>query len=565
MLRTISARRLALAVLGAALLPFGPGFAAAQPTHQHLDGTAAKGNAPTAVAYASELLTNEIPGATLKAVPVKSPDGDTADDTPGAHRLIVTPRRLIDADQGSDTNNLYFRVTLGGGMTFSAAQTGTDNWGSGNFLNNALIGGAGTYDTQIYAGGGIGETFAVFKANGNLALNGAPIDESSAGPPDAQNSPTPLDLNGDGDTDDQVALRNSLWFVADDKLAVPAGGEADYTATISAHRTADDAVADRNPTGTVAGSAVIVKVEEGIAASVCAAGSTGCGARNKVVAHVGSTPKPFLWFRIGGKEQSNATLGVASAMAKPDAGLIHPKDGSEVSDTDLIEDGSLTIEVTGDFSIGGFNLGAGWACDSPGTADKPFDGNLAPAKDEPANQATRSALDAGAYSLCIQAYAAGPNATPIPATMYTGTITLGTGSTAIELAAGTIGDIRRNGTTVKLTHLTISPEYDQRLIIVNDSAANAVYSIGDFSAEDGVTVTARAMAGGEIAAGEKLVLAVEDIVGIAAPSGGEPRTAATLSINADPGDVQVATSQVNLRDGSTDTVLYAAKGGVEVN
>ena len=548
--------RVAIAVVGSAVLLLGSGFAAAQTeqrmTEQHLDGTTAKGNAPPAVKYAAELLTTEITGATLKAVPVESPDATPGDDGDSVHRLIVTPRRVLDlGEEGSDYNTLYLRLELGGGMTFkSPGLPAAGNWGQGTFHGNDLVETAGEFATEISAGGGAGETWAVFKVThgSDVTLN--------------------TDRTVGGET---VPLRNSIFINVPDMLAVPAGNEGDYSATITSYRTSDHAIDKESPTGTVYGSAVIVKVEDGIAASVCAAGTTGCAAGGTaVVADVGSPVAPFLWFKDGNGVTNQATLGAASAMAKTSGAggtieLTNPRDGSDVTHTDLIEDGSLTFTVEGDFSIGAFHLSTGGTCPPKGTADAPSKGNLMPREDGPADEAMLRGQNSGMYKLCVQVDNDGANDAPIPATKYMGEITLGTGATALKLAEGTIGDIKRNGTTVKLTYLTISSKYNQRLIIVNDSASEAEYSISGFSAEEGVMVEALDEASGTIMAGQTKVIRVENIVDISHPTLNYKRTAATLSINADSDDVQVATTQVNLSDSSTDTVLYAAEGGVEVN
>ena len=555
--------RVALAAIGSALL-LGSGFAAAQPTDQHLDGTAAKGNAPDAVTYAAELLTTEITGATLKAVPVNSPDATPAGtDADSVHRLVVTPRRVLDfGTGGTDVNALYLRLTLGNGMTLSEPLSDNGAWGQGTFHGKMLIGDAGEFVTQKFAGGEKGDDYAVYKATNEQDI---PLNTSR------DETALEMDLNGDEDMDDtEVPLRNSIFVNVADKLAVPAGNEGDYTATISAHRTVDDAIDNQAPSGTVAGSATIVKVEEGIAASVCAAGTTGCVAEENVIADVGSPEAPFLWFKDDSNDvtgvKPHAVLGAASARAKGEPGvLINPDNGSPVTNTDLIEEGSLTFTVEGDFSIGAFNLGGKDKCPAPGKADAPSKGNLMPDEDGPANEAMLGGQNAGTYYLCVQVDNDGPNDTPIPATKYMGEITLGTGATALKLADGTIGDIKRNGTTVKLTYLTISSKYNQRLIIVNDSASDATYSISGFSAEEGVMVEALDKASGTIPAGHTDVIKVAEIVDITHSTGDYKRTAATLSINADSDDIQVATTQVNLSDGSTDTVLYAAEGGVEVN
>ena len=79
--------------------------------------------------------------------------------------------------------------------------------------------------------------------------------------------------------------------------------------------------------------------------------------------------------------------------------------------------------------------------------------------------------------------------------------------------------------------------------------------------EAGTTATAKAAASGTVSAGSKVVLRVADVVEIQGP---QARASATLSMNADVDDVQVATTQVNLDDGSTDTVIYAVVDGAVV-
>ena len=169
--------------------------------------------------------------------------------------------------------------------------------------------------------------------------------------------------------------------------------------------------------------------------------------------------------------------------------------------------------------------------------------------------------DGGTYYLCVQTQVAGPNTTPIPAGNYNATITRGTGTLAKDLANGVIGVIKRNGATVNVTYLTVSEKYNQRLIIVNNGANEARYDIGPFVTEEGTTATPLAMASGMIAGGEKMVIPVENIVSFTSNDGRRHRAAATISLNADADDIQVATTQVNHLDGSTDTVVYNAEEG----
>ncbi len=245
--------------------------------------------------------------------------------------------------------------------------------------------------------------------------------------------------------------------------------------------------------------------------------------------------------------------------------------GKVATGSDLLPDGSVNFSVEGDFSIGAFNLKVPTDADDPskdcpaaGTAGSPAMGNLKPAAAGPSDMAMLEGQNAGTYHLCVQVDTMGPNATPIPARVYRGTIsrTSGTGGADETLATGVIGNIRRNGTTVKLTYLTVSEKYNQRLVIVNDGSNEATYTLGSFVTEAGTRAVAKAAARGTVAAGGQMVLRVSDLVEFTGPM---TRAAATLSINADVGDVQVATTQVNLLHGSTDTVVYASVDGASVN
>lgn len=114
-----------------------------------------------------------------------------------------------------------------------------------------------------------------------------------------------------------------------------------------------------------------------------------------------------------------------------------------------------------------------------------------------------------------------------------------------------VGSITRNGTTVQIPYLTTFADYNQRLVIVNRGASAAAYSI-TFTSEDGVTATAGSDATGTVPAGEVVSLRASDIVTI---TGSATRTAATLIVVAPSANIDVATNQVNLSDGSTDTVV----------
>ena len=166
-------------------------------------------------------------------------------------------------------------------------------------------------------------------------------------------------------------------------------------------------------------------------------------------------------------------------------------------------------------------------------------------------------------TLCFDARAG--NTMPIPLTTYTADAgpaykTLVPESARLSATSGTIGEIKRNGTTVNLTYLTTHPSYNQRVIIVNRSGQPVTYALGELVAEDGIEVTAMDGAEGSVGAGEKAVIRVDSMVMFEASNLNRRRAAGTLALNGPKDHIAVATTQVNSMDGSTDTVLYESLG-----
>jgi len=117
------------------------------------------------------------------------------------------------------------------------------------------------------------------------------------------------------------------------------------------------------------------------------------------------------------------------------------------------------------------------------------------------------------------------------------------------------------------------PSSTQRLIITNRGDKPAAYDLNSFTTEVDSDVTVelsdmamqvKEMGHNVIPPGGQVVLRVSDLLSFTGNSR-KYRTSATLDVGADVDDVQVATTQVNLSDGSTDTVIYASEGGVGLN
>jgi hypothetical protein len=233
----------------------------------------------------------------------------------------------------------------------------------------------------------------------------------------------------------------------------------------------------------------------------------------------------------------SGTIGVVTGTAAAD-------DGAQVAIGDMINTTTSTVVISGDFSVTTNSVGidSNVNCATALAALTPNTAKTA------ASSVTVAALNAKP-NLCYTA----AGTTAIPEGSYTAAATLvATATTRTNQTtslSGTIGSVAHNGTTVQLPYLTTFSDYNQRLVMVNRSAATAAYSTS-FQTEAGVTATAGTASTGTIPAGGSLVVKVSDVVTLT----GGTRAAGTVSIVAASAKISVATTQVNLSDASTDTI-----------
>ena len=534
--------RVAVVAMASALL-LGPGMATA--VDIKLDSRVDTERVP--IVYAIETLGGEgseaftLPGSKVEYYSLMSPtDGLT---------LTVAAKRRITADE-----DVYIRVSLGDGLVFMTEPT----------VSQTVAG--------IVSGGAM-SSFAVF--------------EMSA-----------------------VALDAPVVVTATSHIAVVAQAGS-YTASISAYGDADDAVEGIDARGTLfGGEGTIMQLVSGLDVRVEAG-----------TAAVADVSVGFLWFEGPTTAKPNVAqenLGWFSVAERkfPDGRIpLAAGDGAViVAGTDLVDvDEGVGIEVEGNLSIGAFHFIDGTATDAvhddtgsralktgacPGataTEAKPDRGTLADDDGEflVSEEGVVSAATSGGqsfnlgqvgdtpptepaagshhvFALCVNVDVLGKetNTSPIPNEAYSATVSItGPGADdAQEAASGTIGVVARNGASVNIAYLTVSDKYNQRLIIANRGPTAALFSLGGFTTEEGTTVELSAAAEAAREAGlnvvpakSQLVLRVADMLEF---SGDRSRAAATLSLNARSGHIQVATTQVNLEDGSTDTVVYNPSGGL---
>ena len=492
--------KVAIVTMGSALF-FGAGTAAAQ---INLDGSGMTAPEPQLIAT-----------QTIEATPTVTVAGGTTathhEINVGDVDIQISPGILLEM-----TDRYYLRVELGGGMIFDTAPIGV-----------------GTPVT-----GGVGDSVFVSRL----------------------------------DTD--VGASASITIDIQDVLAVPNNNAADYTASMTLYDQQFDAVDDVAALRNIgARDVTIVRTVNGIVSAVESA---------TVTADVGVG---FLWFvnpdpdaPANMPNASGVGLGTASATANAEAGVLDASSGLGVDNNveSLINaTGGMRIAISGDFSIGALDLidpeldgddDDSIADGCPvrvGTEETPMKGGLQPTEDEP-NMAMSAWMAPGTYQLCLEVDVAGAmtNAAAIPVTEYTASIYTRTTETAVSAqAVGTIGVIGRNGASVDIPYLTTSDKHNQRLIIVNRGSRPISITNIEFNTEDGTEAdlsdaakAAAAIPGaGEIGPKETAVHSVATMLNI---TGDSRRTAATLSFNGRASDVSVATTQVNLADSSTDTVVY---------
>ena len=288
-------------------------------------------------------------------------------------------------------------------------------------------------------------------------------------------------------------------------------------------------------------------------------------------------------------------LGLFQAIANP-MGVLSASDGLAAVDADIIstEMGSVTVSIEGDLSIGAFSVVdynmammdddstvdvdetviAGYDACPTGPAEADDDpmnddmGTLTNPDDAEAEVTTvgTQSLGAGMYGLCVNVEPAGPmtSMNAIPAGEYTATVSVQSPgaheSEAVEAASDMIGSITRDGASVDIPYLTTSEKHNQRIIIVNRGTAPVPITSIDFTTEDGTEaellapVQAALDAGLVVVPGQSsYVRRMDETVSI---TGDSRRTAATINFFGVRGNLSVATTQVNVSDGSTDTVVY---------
>ena len=207
-------------------------------------------------------------------------------------------------------------------------------------------------------------------------------------------------------------------------------------------------------------------------------------------------------------------------------------------------------------SVGSTNPGAPVEGNGPGVASSPL------SKEDPTPDVIAGVADNPWY-LCVSI--SNENEATIPAGSYSVDIQLGRARgdirpfPAMAVTGNVVGAIAHDGVTVQIPYVTSYDGYTQRIVIVNRNKVDVSYALTfhaegdgeiDTMSTDDVTCMDHVCEGMAMGSGAT-VLKVADVATFMNPT----RASATLTVASDQGFIDVATTQVNKMDQSTDTVV----------
>lgn len=200
-------------------------------------------------------------------------------------------------------------------------------------------------------------------------------------------------------------------------------------------------------------------------------------------------------------------------------------------------------------------LGSGPDGSDPGPVEGDGAGIMSsPLSEEDATDDVVGGIKEAAWYLCVTI--SNDNDETIASGAYTVDVTLappaslGRAFPAAGRAGIHVGTIKHDGTVVQIPFVTSYDGYTQRIVIVNRNKVDVAYSLAFHVEGDGM-IDGDNPHEGMAMADQATVLKVADLVTLTDPT----RAAATLTVAAKDGTVDVATTMVNKMDQSTDTVV----------
>lgn len=467
----------------------------------------------------------------------------------------------------------YFRVDLVSEDATGAIMLGrTLSAGSGADLNNDVVPDADFYISD-------GSTSPTFFTTADADVNGSTTLVFGGGSTSSEavfqvtrNSDIPLgsvvhvDMNRRGSTStDMYGLRIKGATGA-------AGANNSYTVRIRVYDDYSEAI---RATADTFGQDLLT--DEGVIVRTVKALSVTVKDPKTITADVAEGFKKFTP-ATGGEKGTLATVSVATMDdldhdgkdTTPKQQILNATTGMQIKQADILK--SASVDFSGDFSVGKAVVGStgGTLLDANGKAIAMTGegGKSYSDADKLLAAMVRIPVSGtgGAFALDVKG-----NEMRIREGSYTASVMVTlkselANSAAHQLAGGiAAGTIVRNGTSANVGYVTTSGNYNQRLVLTNHGMLDADFMIHSLVVEAGNTGMLMAPEGmmlsedgmelmGMIMKGQTVVIRMQDIVSITGDS--PPRGALTVDMSTRTKDASIATTQVNLSDGSADTVSY---------
>ena len=463
----------------------------------------------------------------------------------------------------------------------------SDNRNDDNVGMRDITSDADAMDGGLAFGGNEDQATVIFRLPKDAIPDGIDVRPSnSAGANPGSDTTTRSDQESQQD-DYPVGTTFSLRLPV--HLAVPAT-EGTYNASVSGYE--DLSEARRFTADTHGGAALFASTMDGgvgviqIAASVAEPEVMG----NVVMADVGTPQEmggPFRRFvdpDTEGEQSETATLASVTLGLVDMPGHHARNNLMPVVVGDIISGAVVMVTAeAGDFAVGTFNIGtcAGAAMDlGPEDADM-----MAP---EPADATEAMGMGSGtSMDFCLDVGDDNEDVIPevgdpIMPNGYMMTVTPNLANAAAPAGSAPepsdpmpAGSIDHNGTTVQVTFLSDSPNYNQRLVIVNRGSDPAMFLMEEFQTEPLKTVedqmgsdltcggTSDMMMGirGAVPGNSRCVMRVQDRINVVTDATADatqrsPRTAGTLVVAAPTRNIDVMTIQVIPGTRELDTTVY---------
>ncbi|MDR7088699.1 hypothetical protein [Cellvibrio fibrivorans] len=353
---------------------------------------------------------------------------------------------------------------------------------------------------QVQSGGAAGQSYVIFQITADADPVAGPIDQ-----------------------DDVLALA-----IADLEISTSAGVSAKYAAYDTPASAVNQVAANQLATSTYANAITVVNA----LSSVFTAGTTA-------TAEVAEDFTEFLAASL------SETLGSVEFVV--DTTVLLPDSSTITALTDVVDSASDLV-VAGDLSFGDFELD-GCAIDSDtGSLE---DGGDCVVTDFSINTAYDFSVTVDGSTTII----------PGEYTASVDYVKLATGLFNPVDGSGVVGNIARNGTSVKVPFVNINPAFNQKIIIINRGTNAVPLTISDLIADvqtTGFALTTTGASTISLPAGKQTVLSSVDLFQVD-PASVSKKGAATLNIAAPMGKIDVLFQTTNA-DGAQNTIILQTDG-----